>query len=210
MTTPSKTVRRSLAVLSLPESKVPALINFAQQVLKSITGNANFKTPTPTVAELTQAINDLQSAENAVLARTKGAAATRNELRTALIMKLQQLKGYVQSVADANVDSSGSIIQSAGLGLRKVTQRKPRTFSAVAGPTTGTAKVVAVSAARRASYEWQYSSDGGKTWVDAPPTLQAKMTISGLPAGVTVLFRYRAVTKTGADDWSAPITFTVK
>ena len=52
--------------------------------------------------------------------------------------------------------------------------------------------------------------DGGKTWVDAPPTLQAKMTIGGLPAGVTVLFRYRAVTKTGADDWSAPITFAVK
>jgi hypothetical protein len=36
------------------------------------------------------------------------------------------------------------------------------------------------------------------------------MTMSGLPAGVTVLFRYRAVTKTGADDWSAQIALAVK
>ncbi|HEY1692866.1 MAG TPA: hypothetical protein VGG39_11930, partial [Polyangiaceae bacterium] len=96
------------------------LINFAQQVLKSITGNPTFPTPTPTVADLTQAITDLQNAENAALARTKGATATRNEKRTALIMKLEQLKAYIQSVADANVDNSGSIIQSAGLTVRKV------------------------------------------------------------------------------------------
>jgi hypothetical protein len=32
----------------------------------------------------------------------------------------------------------------------------------------------AVAASRRASYEWQDSADGGKTWVSAPSTLQAK------------------------------------
>ena len=58
-------------------------------------GYASFPTPTPTLAALTQAINDLQTAENAVLARTKGAAATRNEKRIALDMLLQQLKGLL-------------------------------------------------------------------------------------------------------------------
>jgi hypothetical protein len=186
------------------------LINFAQQVLKSITGNPNFPSPTPTLAELTQAINDLQTAENSVLARTKGAAATRNEKRTALVMKLQQLKGYIQSVADANVDNSGSIIQSAGLEVRKVTTRKPRVFEVVAGPTAGTATIRTEAAGPRTAYEWQYSTDGGKTWIDAPPTIQAKTSLGGLASGTTILVRYRTVTKTGATDWVTPITYAVK
>lgn len=41
-----------------------------------------YTTTLPTVA---QAISDLQAAETATLARTKGAAATRNEKRTALV-----------------------------------------------------------------------------------------------------------------------------
>jgi hypothetical protein len=125
-------------------------------------------------------------------------------------MKLQQLKAYVQSIADANVDNSGSTIQSAGLAVRKITSRKPRVFEAAPGATAGTVKVVTASAGRRAPYEWQYSTDGGKTWVDSPPTLQAKTTISRLASGTSVLLRYRSVTKTGADDWSTPIQYAVK
>jgi hypothetical protein len=69
---------------------------------------------------------------------------------------------------------------------------------------------VARSAADRASYEWEYSSDGGKTWSPAPPSLQAKTTVTGLAAGTSVQFRYRAVTKAGADDWSNPVTLLVR
>jgi len=69
---------------------------------------------------------------------------------------------------------------------------------------------LAASAARRASYLWGYSTDGGKTWAEVGPTLQAKTTVSGLPAGTTVQFRYRGVTKTGAADWSQPISLLVK
>ncbi|HEY8087061.1 MAG TPA: fibronectin type III domain-containing protein [Polyangiaceae bacterium] len=50
-------------------------------------------------------------------------------------------------------------------------------------------------AARRASYEWRYSLDGGKTWVPTAATLQTRTTVTGLTPGATVTFRYRAVTK---------------
>ena len=86
----------------------------------------------------------------------------------------------------------------------------PRVFAAKAGALSGTANLVAASAGRRASYEWEYSTDGGKTWVFAPPTLQAKTTVSGLTPGATVQFRYRPVTKTGEADWSAPVPLIVK
>ena len=71
-------------------------------------------------------------------------------------------------------------------------------------------KITAVVASRRASYEWQYSTDGGKTWLDAPSTLRAKTTIVGLPPGTTVQFRSMSVTKAGESDWSQTIALLVK
>jgi hypothetical protein len=70
--------------------------------------------------------------------------------------------------------------------------------------------VVAPTAARRASYEWEYSLDGGKTWIDAGPSLQARKTISALPVGTSVQFRVRGVTKAGPLDWSQPLALMVK
>ena len=88
--------------------------------------------------------------------------------------------------------------------------RAPRVFGAKPGTVTGQVKLVATSAARRASYEWETSIDAGKTWQVAPVTLQAKTTISGLVPGSSVMFRYRPVTKTGEADWSQPVSLIVK
>jgi hypothetical protein len=52
---PTKSVHRSLAILSLPKS-VPAIITFAQRVVTAMTGNAAFPTPAPTLAEVTAGI----------------------------------------------------------------------------------------------------------------------------------------------------------
>lgn len=71
-------------------------------------------------------------------------------------------------------------------------------------------KLAAKAAAQGASYDWEWSSDGGKTWTQVPSTLQAKTTISCLPVATTVLFRFRSVVKTGEADWCQPISFVVK
>src|SRR5580700_7695172 len=205
MTTITKTNHRSLVSLLLPLA-VGALITFAEAIVRAMTGNPNFPNPAPTIAVLSQAIADLQTAQTAALARTKGAVITRDEKKVALVTLLQQLKGYVQTTADANVENGASIISSAGLALRKVPTRAPRVFTAKPGNVSGTATLVAASAGRRSSYEWESSTDGGKTWVLAPVTLQAKSTIPGLTPGATVQFRYRAVTKTGEGDWSQSVS----
>jgi hypothetical protein len=105
--------------------------------------------------------------------------------------------------------NAASIIESAGVALRKAPSHRARAFAAKQGPVSGVAKVVAEAAARRASYDWEYSSDGGKTWLTAPSTLQAKTTITGLQPAATVQFRYRAVTRTGEGDWSQPVSLMV-
>ena len=81
-------IHRAVAALKLP-TKVPALITYAQGILKGMTGNASFPTPSPTLTEVSTALTTLQSAETAALARTKGAVATRNEAKTALVSRLQ-------------------------------------------------------------------------------------------------------------------------
>jgi hypothetical protein len=200
---------RAMASVKLPK-RLADLITYAQAIVKAMTNNPSFPTPTPTLAALIAAIDDLQIAETAALSRVKGAVAVRNDKRAALVRLLQQLKAYVQTVADANVENGGAIIQSAALSVKKTPVLKPRIFEAVQGAVSGSAKVVAPSAGLRASYEWEYSVDGGKTWVSVPGTLQAKTTVTGLPAGSTVMFRYKAIVKTGAGDWSQPIALVVK
>jgi hypothetical protein len=205
----TKSVHRSIVSLDLPK-KVPSLITYTISMVTAMTGNPSFPTPAPTLAEVTAAITALQTAESAAVARTKGAVTARNDKKAVLVTLLQEMKAYIQKTADANADNSATIIQSAGVSVKKTAVRPPRVFSAVQGEVSGSAKLVTAAAGHRASYEWETSADGGKTWVTAPPSLQAKTTITGLPAGNTVQFRYRAVTKTGAGDWSQPVSLLVK
>jgi hypothetical protein len=152
----------------------------------------------------------LQTAETAALARAKGAVATRNEKRTALVVLLEQLRAYVQAQADANPENGESIIGSARLAIRKTPAHPARTFAAKAGDVSGAVKLYAASAGPRSAYLWEYSLDGGKTWVAAPVTLQAKTTVAGLTSGATVLFRYQPVSKAGEGDWSQTVSMLVK
>ena len=87
MTTTSKSTHRTLASLKLP-TKMPALILYAQGIVKSMTGNASFANPIPPITAIMAAITEFQTAETAALARTKGAAETRNEKRAALVQVL--------------------------------------------------------------------------------------------------------------------------
>jgi hypothetical protein len=206
---PIKSVQRSLVTLNLPR-RIPALITYVQAVLVAMTNNPNFTTPLPALSVISAALTALQTAESQALSRIKGAVVVRNDKKAALVSLLQQLRSYIQTTADADPENSAAIIKSSGLPVKKVPVHKPRVFDVKPGTTSGSVEMVAASAARRASYLWGYSVDGGKTWTEVGPTLQAKVTVTSLPVGTTVQFRYRGVTKTGAADWSQPISFLVK
>jgi hypothetical protein len=207
--TNKKQTHRPIAVLAIPHS-VKAFVPYAQSIVTAMTQNPSFPSPVPALAVVTTAIGALQNAESATLARTIGAVEARNDKRATLVGLLQQLRSYVQTVADGDLETAATVIRSAGMAVKKVPAPRPRTFEAQQGAVSGTAKLVAPSAGHRASYEWQYSTDGGKTWVLAPVTLQAKTIIVGLTPGATVQFRYRPVSKTGEGDWSQTVVLIVK
>jgi hypothetical protein len=205
----NKSTHHVFVILNLPRPTA-ALLAYTQTVVTAMTNNPNFPTPSPALAVVAAAGTALQSAETTALTRVKGAAVVRNDKREALVTLLRQLQGYVQKTADADPENGAAIIQSAGMGVRKVPVRKPRVFSGKPGAVSGSIELTAPLAARRGAYEWQYSTDGGKSWIESAPSLRAATTITGLPVASSVQFRYRSVTKAGPSDWSAPIAVLVK
>jgi hypothetical protein len=195
------------AVLKMPKS-AKKVSTFAQSVVTALSDNASFPSPTPALATVSADITALEAAESAVLARTKGAAQTRNLKLAAIHTDLEHLLAYVQQVADANVTTAESVIQSAGMSVRKVTLHNRAPIAVSQGTPAGTAHLVAKSASRRASYEWQYSIDQ-KTWTNAPSTLQAKTNISGLTVGTTYFFRVRPVLATGEQNWTPLVSIVM-
>lgn len=196
---------RSLATLKLPR-RVGLLIPNAEAIVASMTDNPHFPAPVPPLWVVSKAVTDLQNAETATLTRATGTVATRNEKRTMLVSLLNQLRGYVQVTADADQENASAIIESAGLFLRKEPERPLRVFSAKPGSASGEVKLVAPFAGRGTSYEWEYSIDGGATWLAMPPTIQSSTTLLGLTPGSSVMFKYRCVTRRGVSGWSHAIT----
>jgi hypothetical protein len=149
--------------------------------------------PLPTV---TTAINELETAETTAQTRAKGAVTARNDKRAVLVTLLQQLRGLRPDDRRCQPRNERHAHRERRISVRKTPARAARVFTATAGAVTGSAKLVVPRAGNRVFYEWEYSTDGGKTWVTAPAT-QAKTTITGLAPATTVLFQYRTVTKTG-------------
>jgi hypothetical protein len=113
----------------------------------------------------------------------------------------------VQQIANLTPEQAASIIESAGMSVRK-TGARSKPDLAVKSATQGAVHLVAKATKGNRAHEWQYSTDG-KIWTAAPPTTQAKTTVGNLPTGVLVYFRHRVVTKAGPGDWSATISMAV-
>jgi hypothetical protein len=195
-----KKTKRTIATFKTPTS-VPATIAFAQSVEEGMTNNPLFPSPNPPLPGITGAIAALVAAQAQAATKVKGAAQDRDQKHAVLVTMLHQEKAYVQQVADGDPANAESIILSARFGVRKTATRTKPTFVVTRGPVSGSAKLVAKSAGQRASYEWQYGTDG-KTWTTMPVTLKAKTIVENLTPGTSYSFRYRAVTKAGEGDWS--------
>ena len=202
-------IHRVLASLNLP-TQVADQLKYGQSLLAGVTNNPHFPTPDPAIAAFSDALTKYSAAETAAQSRLKGTVAARNAARVVFLGAIHALKARVQSVADASPEQAEAIITSTTLSVKKTTNRQKQTFAVKYGPTSGTVHVIAKSAGARAAYEWQYSLDGGKTWVQVPNTLQARTSISALPVATTVEFRYRVTTKAGMGDWSQPTSLLVK
>jgi hypothetical protein len=199
-----------IAVLKLPKNNVPRIVTCVTHVIESMTDNPWFPSPRPPLATVQAAVDALAKAQVATLPKTVGTVATRDARRLDLRVELDRLTAYVQAIADANPDSVTSIIESAGMSVKRRSGPPGRIFAARRGPRADSVVLVAPKAGNRASYEWAYRADAEDApWIVSSVTNSATTTVTGLKPGARMLFRYRASVKNVWSDWSDPISVIV-
>ena len=194
-------VVRPIIALQLPK-KIKGIITLAESIAGAMNNNPTFPSPSPTIATFLADIAALNTAETAVLSRTKGAVETRNAKLAIVHNDLENLKAYVQGVAGQGAATNApAVIEAAGMSSRKVTPRDKPALAAKLGTASGTVTLPAKAAGPTAAYDWQYSTDQ-KTWTALPMTLQSKTSVSGLAVATMYYFRVQQLTRTGMENWS--------
>ncbi len=204
-TKPSITV-----VLGLPKPQsTAALIVRLNAIVDAMTAAVTvFPVPTPTLSQVKSDLVALTSAE-AALKNRLGTRVARDAAKAVVVSDAHGLHNYVQSVVNANPGQAETIAQEASMSIRKPGARHTSDL-AVKQTVSGAVHVIAKATQGAKAHEWQYSTDGGKTWIDAPSTTKSSTVISGLQPGANVAYRVRVLTKSGHSDWSQPVAAVVQ
>ena len=200
-------IRRITAVLKLSK-RVAQAIQQARLIVQSMTGNANFPTPSPALNTVSGHIDDLENAQLAALTRAQGTVEARNVALAVVAEDLRDLTFYVQTIADASPASSEAIIESAGLAVKRISPRTTTDFEAKNSTISGNVILKARAGGQRTSHDWQISINGSQ-WTSLPGTIQAKTTVTALTPGSRQYFRHRLVTKDGPQAWSQPVSLVI-
>jgi len=172
------------------------LDTFTQNILNKMTGNANFTTPVPALADIETSLKDYQSA----LAQAKGGSKEQTSLkrdkRQALEALLRDLAAFVQ-VAGKN---NGTVMLSSGFDLRKASApigilAKPVAVKIVPGPNPGSIRISVERIVGADSYIFQYveaPATAASAWQTKAATARS-ITIDNLTIGKEYAFRIGAV-----------------
>lgn len=205
--------KRPLAVFLIKNfRRIGDFIIKAKAIVLDITNSPGFfATPDPPLALVTGNIGLLEAAESVAQTRVVGSAAARDIEYEKVLDDIHGLLGYVQKTADKAPDTTVAIamINASGFSLRVNGVFVKPPLAVEQSEATGEIILRAKSAGRRASYDWQKSTDG-TTWTDLPSTLQAKTIVSGLTVDVRTYFRVRAILPSGTQSWSGLVSIVVQ
>ena len=206
----SKTlVHKIVVILGLnAKAGAPVVASRATTIVQAMQASKLFPSPTPAYAQALADITALTDAEAAFKSRL-GTKAVRDDKLAQVVADMNQYHAYVQQLANADPTQAQVLVNAATMSLRKAGSH-PKSDLAVKQKVSGTIKLIAKSVKGARAHNWQYSTDGGKTWIEVPQTTKAVTTITGLTPGVSVTYRHRALaTTTGLGDWSQPVTALV-
>ena len=209
---PTKTHKMNQVVLALKDLIITELIAEIRRVSQGLNDNATaFTGVDPTAAELATMADTLegktsiaaqraQAAEAATLDRDNTAAAARSMLtQTATCDVVKALAPEVCSLV-FNLKSAPVPTTS----MPKVT-----TVTVTFGDKTTELDIMWSPVPKARAYEIQYKTAGG-VWTPAKTATRSSTTVEGLPAGVVVQIRIRAIGPNEiTGEWSDPIEHLV-
>ena len=157
-------------------------------------------------------LNDsLQKAMDALRQGGKGLEAKKNKIKKQVYNTLISALAYINDLCRDDQDNASTMITGCTMVLVKETTSKKQDFAVKQGGATEEIDLISLAVKNgpkylSATYMWQVSIDGGKTWEDLEPTLIAKTTATGMLVGISTLFRKRTkTTEFGMSAWCTPI-----
>jgi hypothetical protein len=201
--------------LKLKGLSIPEKVARARQIVTALTGNADFASPQPALADVTASVNALETAYNeAQVARQEAKAKTsaQGQKEEEVDHILSQLASYIDSASGGDETK----IKNAGLDVRSTSgastsggsSTAPAALEATASDYDGQIDLRWERVEKAKSYLIEKSPDPptGTSWSQAAVVTKARASVSGLTSGTKYWFRVAAVTTSGQSAWSDPAT----
>ncbi len=204
MTTTTK-VKAVKVALKMSKMTFLQLADFAKHVVGSMTGNANFTAPLPTMATMNANIASLEAAIAASKPSTPTKTADKHAKKKVLYDAMNQLGAYVAGVANLDPPNAITIITSAGMVEKAAPKPKASGFRLLLSKTPGEVTLYTASV-KNAAYKWQYTTTPAvdASWITVEGKL-SKYLITGLTSGSRYYFRVAVITHT-TGPWSNQIS----
>jgi hypothetical protein len=184
---------------------------YAKSVVNHFEGNSKLLDTNPTIPTVLGHIAELDKAEVEAKSGAHGAVQDRNLKRLRVKQDLNHWRDFVQSVVETATSfaEAVSIIESAGMFVKKVRGRVKPALAAKQGDVSGEVAVAAKAVRNAVSYYWQYSLNQ-VDWVSVPEMTQTSTTIGGLTPGRIYYFRFRTLKPSGLTDFSQVVSLMVQ
>ena len=200
-------IKPSISFLNLDSD--PQLIVDTETILTSMTGNASYPTPDPSLADITAAKNDFATA----LANAADGGVTltkiKNDKRAVLAGLLRKLANYVQVACNGDL----TVLMSSGFPIQKPQRNPVGVLPAPTGLTlnlgdlSGELYAVVPPVFGAAVYNWRLAAASApNTVLQTAQTTGGRNTFSGLTPGVLYVAQVNAVGAAGPSDWSQAVS----
>jgi hypothetical protein len=179
-----------------------------------------YASPNPPLPAFLGLIQNATTAQALVKTRALGAVAARNAAVDVLYQGIETQAAYVQGLANATPSRAVTLIENAGFLVAKSSARSKPMLALTAGKQPGIVYadaclklLLAASGTSKPHqhrfFTWQTTLDGGKTFVNAPPTGGVKTTFQGLPSLAMVGVRVSMIIGGVAGEWSQVVSILV-
>jgi hypothetical protein len=187
---------------------IPEKIARAQQIVAALTGNTNFPTPHPALADVTAAAATLETADDDAQAARREARRLTGE-RDRQEHKLTQLNTQLGAHVESVAGDDEAKIMSAGLETRSdrttntSAPEAPETLTATTGNHDGEIELSWDTVRGARSYVVERATDPhAGPWTQAGVAPRSSLILEGLDSGTRYYFRVAAITLNGQSPWS--------
>ncbi|MBA3663421.1 MAG: fibronectin type III domain-containing protein [Bacteroidetes bacterium] len=181
--------------LNISKLSVPQKINKGRLFVDSIGNNPNvFSNPTPPLAILLLALDDLEAAWNQASDGGKSKTALMHDKERIVMKLLNDLAHYVESIADGDEQ----VIHLASMTVKAIGIKTPVDFELILPDDLG-AVGLKCKARPKTLYRWEYCLNpmNTDTWSVATTTDVSSTWIGNLTSNVLYWFRVVLINKAG-------------